>query len=95
MIVKTRGPIIRSRFGGKYWPSLTGIAYLTDFIPLSLNSGFHRWLLLILQYVHQVLKNNQVKSVGELSSDFHLPKSDVFTTKKLFTETPQLGKNEG
>lgn len=54
--------------------SLTGIAYLTDFVPLSLDSGFETWSLLNLQYVQQVLKNNQVKSFDELSSNFHLPK---------------------
>lgn len=77
--------------------SLTGTADLTDFIPLSLDSGFEWWSLFCLQYVHQVLKNNQAKSFGELSSDFHLPKSDFihYLQLRLFTETPQLCKNEG
>ena len=63
--------------------SLTGTADLTDISPLSLDSGFQRWSLLPLQYVHQVLKNNQMISFGELSSDFHLPKSDFFSYLQL------------
>lgn len=42
--------------------TLTGIAHVNDFVPMSLDAGFRKQSHLNLHFVHQLLQDSQLKS---------------------------------
>ena len=58
--------------------ALSNIQYLSGFMPLRINTGFRDWRHLNLEFIHQLVSDNKMKSFDQLTLEFGLPRSDFF-----------------
>lgn len=58
--------------------ALSDISCLKKFMPLQLDSGFQRWRLYNLRFIHQLLVGTTLKTFEQLELEFGLPRADFF-----------------
>lgn len=75
---------IRSAFGlPKVLSSLTNIGLMKTFTPNNLDSGFRKWSDHGLNYLHQLVKDDNLKTFAQLKNEFDLPRTDFFRYLQL------------
>ena len=61
---------------------LSSISYIKDFLPLKLDIGFKNWTH-NLNFVHQLFRNNNLKSFDQLRAEFSLSKTELYRYLQL------------
>ena len=75
---------IRSAFGlPNVLSSLTNIGLMKTFTPNNLDSGFRKWSDHGLNYLHQLVKDDNLKTFTQLKNEFDLPRTDFFRYLQL------------
>ncbi|KAG7519555.1 hypothetical protein JOB18_011322 [Solea senegalensis] len=75
---------IQSAFGvPKVLSSLTNIGLMKTFTPNNLDSGFRKWSDHGLNYLHQLVKDDNLKTFEQLKNEFDLPRTDFFRYLQL------------
>lgn len=58
--------------------ALSSIAHLKGFMPLKLDGGYKKWRHLNLNFVHQLIREQELKTFEQLGDEFSLPRSDFY-----------------
>ena len=58
--------------------ALSSVAHLKGFMPLKLDGGYKRWGRLNLNFIHQFIKEQDLKTFEQLVDEFSLPRSDFY-----------------
>ncbi len=62
----------------KLLSSLTNIGLMKTFTPNNLDTGFRKWSEYVLTYLHQLVKDDSLKTFEQLKNEFDLLKTDFF-----------------
>ena len=57
---------------------LSSIAYLKGFMSLKLDGGYKKWRHLNLNFVLQLIREQELKTFEQLGDEFSLPRSDFY-----------------